>query len=63
MSAWQASGLSQTAYCQQQLKLTTFTYWRLKPFVGLEARKYFAMGAVVIGRVSPGRVPPRPAAR
>ncbi len=30
MSAWQASGLSQTACCQQQLKLTTFTYWRHK---------------------------------
>ncbi|GEM_PF-2508136 len=64
ISARRASGFSQTAYCRpQQLKLTTFTYWRLKPFVGLEARKYSAMGAVVIGRVSPGRVPPRPAAR
>ncbi len=31
IAAWQASGLSQIAYCeQQQLKLTTFTYWRHK---------------------------------
>ena len=28
---WQASGLSQTSYCDQHnLKLNTFTYWRSK---------------------------------
>lgn len=36
---------------------------RLKHFVSLEAPKYSAMGVVVIGSVSPGPVPPRPAAR
>jgi len=31
ISARRASGFSQTAYCRpQQLKLTTFTYWRHK---------------------------------
>jgi hypothetical protein len=31
ITAWQSSGLSQTAYCQQHdLKLNTFTYWRNK---------------------------------
>lgn len=31
IETWQASELSQAAYCQQhQLKLSTFTYWRTK---------------------------------
>lgn len=31
ISAWQASGLSQTAYCRRhELKLNTFAYWRSK---------------------------------
>ena len=31
LQAWEASGLTQSAYCEQhRLKLATFTYWRAR---------------------------------